>query len=257
MKTSNKQSHHTASFANILFLGVAIILGGHYSYWNIGLEINFWEYLGSILFMGSGYLCLSLCLCEMTSAMPFSGGTYGLARVTLGKFPAFLMGTCEYIEYLNCTAFAMEISGEMVSTLIYGTPDCHLQPLFWFIFYLYLVCWQLTPRKVFWWYMSLLGLFVIVMLTIYCVLSPLHANFNQHITHQPHMNHDSAHSHTYQSFRVLPFASWFFMGLETVPLTAGNLCCFLRSCQFTYYIISQEMHFSQTNQFQKQFVPSL
>eukprot|EP01034_Spumella_vulgaris_P032394 gene32394-39989_t len=28
----------------------------------------------------------------MNATFPFSGGTYGIARVTLGKFPAFLIG---------------------------------------------------------------------------------------------------------------------------------------------------------------------
>jgi len=38
-----------------------------------GFNIGFWEFFIIVLVVGSGYLCLALCLAEMTSFLPFAG----------------------------------------------------------------------------------------------------------------------------------------------------------------------------------------
>lgn len=40
---------------------------------NAGLKEGFWKFFVSMLLVGTGYLCLTLCLAEMTSMMPFAG----------------------------------------------------------------------------------------------------------------------------------------------------------------------------------------
>eukprot|EP01035_Chromulina_nebulosa_P017292 gene17292-22828_t len=36
----------------------------------------------------------------MISALPFSGGAYGLARLLIGFYPGFMVGIFEAIEYI-------------------------------------------------------------------------------------------------------------------------------------------------------------
>lgn len=62
------------------FLGIAIVIGGQQFSWNAGLEAGFYTTLFTVLFIGSGYYCMCLCLSELTSMLPFSGGAYGFLQ---------------------------------------------------------------------------------------------------------------------------------------------------------------------------------
>jgi APA family basic amino acid/polyamine antiporter len=50
----------------------------------------------------AGVVCVltSLCYAEVSALMPSAGGSFTYARVTLGRFPAWLIGWCMVMEYL-------------------------------------------------------------------------------------------------------------------------------------------------------------
>lgn len=50
----------------------------------------------------AGAVCLltSLCYAEISALIPAAGGSFSYARVTLGRFPAWMIGWCMVIEYL-------------------------------------------------------------------------------------------------------------------------------------------------------------
>jgi ethanolamine permease len=52
---------------------------------------------------GIAFMILSFCLAEMSSALPFSGGSYGYARCTLGIRVGLLIGCFESLEYVLTT----------------------------------------------------------------------------------------------------------------------------------------------------------
>eukprot|EP01038_Epipyxis_sp_PR26KG_P018267 gene18267-25703_t len=60
-----------ASFQHIYFLGICVVFFGSLTEW-VGLSAGFWTFMFSNIFMGSGYVCLCLCLAEMSSLFPFS-----------------------------------------------------------------------------------------------------------------------------------------------------------------------------------------
>lgn len=53
--------------------GITIVIGGQLIYWNLALDGGFWPFCLTTLLVGTGYLCLTLCLSEMTSFLPFAG----------------------------------------------------------------------------------------------------------------------------------------------------------------------------------------
>ena len=81
-------------------LGITVVIGGQYFSWNEGLTAGFGSYLIATLLVGSSYVCLCFCNAEITSALPFAGGAYGIARVSLGLYPGFIIGCLEAIEYI-------------------------------------------------------------------------------------------------------------------------------------------------------------
>lgn len=59
--------------------------------------------------ISDGNPVLPLLQTELCSAVSFSGGTYGLARVVLGFYSGFMIGTLELLEYtLMATASIVE-----------------------------------------------------------------------------------------------------------------------------------------------------
>lgn len=91
--------------SDLFFFGLCGITNGLYSYWNLGLAISgFGTYLIVIIWMGSAYFCYLRCTAELSSAIPFAGGSYGLARITLGNYLGYFVGTMESLEYIALTA---------------------------------------------------------------------------------------------------------------------------------------------------------
>ena len=86
----------------MIVVGFAMILGNRSALWNTGLSYGYPSLVFNLLYGGSGFLCLNLCMGEMSSALPFSGGIFGFVRATLGPFMGFLVA-CSEIVYCITT----------------------------------------------------------------------------------------------------------------------------------------------------------
>jgi ethanolamine permease len=118
---------------DIWALGITIVIGGQYFGWNLGLEYaGFNSMIAITLIFIVGYSCLCCCTSEMSSVIPFAGGAYGLARVTLGNFLGYLIGCCETLEYIIYVATSAVSLGEMITEA--NPAASAFQPLIWFVF---------------------------------------------------------------------------------------------------------------------------
>ncbi len=54
-------------------LGMAVVFGGHFFGWNIGVNNGFGSYVIALLIVSVGHCFLSCCLAELMSIFPFSG----------------------------------------------------------------------------------------------------------------------------------------------------------------------------------------
>ncbi|MCX7287577.1 MAG: amino acid permease [Rhodobacterales bacterium] len=82
-------------------LGVGAVISGHFSGWNLGLAVGGWGgMLIAAAIMAVMFLALSLCIAEMSTALPLNGGSYPFARFALGPFWGFVSGICEHIEFI-------------------------------------------------------------------------------------------------------------------------------------------------------------
>jgi len=74
-------------FLDIYSLGICIVVGGQYYGWMKSLVNGFGSAIIAMFLIGTAYVALILCNAEVTSALPMSGGSYAVARCTLGFFP--------------------------------------------------------------------------------------------------------------------------------------------------------------------------
>ena len=81
-------------------LGVAYVISGDFAGWNFGLAQGGWGGMFiATVFAAIMYLCMCLSMSEMSTMLPTAGGGYSFARTAFGPFGGYLTGTAILIEY--------------------------------------------------------------------------------------------------------------------------------------------------------------
>lgn len=103
-------------------LGVAYVISGDFSGWNLGLAEGGWGgLLIAFLLMGLMYTCMVFGLAELSSTLPTAGAGYGFARRALGPLGGFATGMAILIEYAVAPAAIATFIGGYVQAL--GLPE--------------------------------------------------------------------------------------------------------------------------------------
>ena len=201
---------------DIWVLGITVVIGGQYFSWNAGLAAGFGSYLISTVLMGMAYVCLCICNAEVASALPFAGGAYGMARVSLGLYAGFLIGCLEASEYIAYVASSCIVLSSLVCDTTGSSPS--LIPLYSLIFFLVAVWIQVSGGRLFWRFNAVLGVISIGILLMYNFGSLYWAN----IANFSSPSTTGSYEYTYfvggmRSFvTVTPLAAWWFVGVESL-----------------------------------------
>ena len=174
--------------------------------------------------MGSAYICLCLCNAELTSSLPFAGGAYGLARVTLGLFPGFLIGCCEAMEYMIYVASSTIFLSEILTT-VSNAPN-FIIPIYSLVIYVVACGILIIGGSIFWQISSIVGVLSLLILLVFCFGSIPFTYFTQNAP-SPGTTGSLDFEPSYfiggvcGFLKVLPLAAWFFVGVESLNLTAS------------------------------------
>eukprot|EP01038_Epipyxis_sp_PR26KG_P007190 gene7190-9808_t len=211
----------TAKAHDLFFLGITIVIGGQIFSWNFGLVSGFWTFFTAWAIMGSGYLCLCLCIAEMMSSLPFAGGAYGFVRLMMSPFVGYMIGCCESIEYIFYVVSSVYPLGQLI-TLIFDGPT-EYEPLYWFLFFAISLAVQITGGNLFWKFNSVLAIVSITIMVFYTFATISHCDFDKNITKNQTI-HDSTDSPTIikEFMYCLPLCAWFFVGIESVSLSGDH-----------------------------------
>lgn len=100
-------------------LGVAYVISGDFAGWHFGLAEGGWGgLLIATLLMATMYVAMVFSLAELSSTIPTAGGGYGFARRALGPLGGFATGTAILIEYAVAPAAIATFIGGYMDTLI-------------------------------------------------------------------------------------------------------------------------------------------
>jgi ethanolamine permease len=100
-------------------LGVAYVISGDFAGWHYGLAEGGWGgLLIATVLMATMYITMVFALAELSTTIPTAGGGYGFARRALGPWGGFLTGTAILIEYTIAPAAIATFIGGYVDTLI-------------------------------------------------------------------------------------------------------------------------------------------
>jgi ethanolamine permease len=99
-------------------LGVAYVISGDFAGWHFGLGAGGWGgLLIATVLMATMYTAMVFALAELSSTIPAAGGGYGFARRAMGPWGGFMTGTAILIEYTMAPAAIATFIGGYVETL--------------------------------------------------------------------------------------------------------------------------------------------
>lgn len=207
---------------DIWALGITIVIGGQYFSWNGGYASGFGSYLISTILIGSSYICLCICNAEISSALPFAGGAYGLARVSLGMYPGFIIGCLEAGEYILYVAQSAISLSQMIIQIT-NTSD-NMLPVYCLIFYISALVIHIAGGKIFWRGNIALALLSIGFLFIFVLGSIPWCDFNNN-AFSPSVTGADRDEYFVGGFSLflsfMPLAAWFYVGVESLNLAAA------------------------------------
>ncbi|KAJ1429280.1 amino acid/polyamine transporter I [Ochromonadaceae sp. CCMP2298] len=213
-----KAIEKVCGFWHIMLFTMSFVLGDVMVTWTAGLTSGFGAYLVAKFTIGTAFICLTLCQAEMTSMLPFSGGSYGFARVTLGPFVGFIVG---YMEALSNFMFTVEVAehfGYLVQRIMGSTSQ--LRPVYWLFFYVPAVSLLLSGSKYFYPVTAGLSVFSLAVIAAYLLGTSPDTNFMKYVVN---IDGSQIYPGGVESFiRLLPLCSQLWLGVQSVTLACEN-----------------------------------
>ena len=205
-------------------LGIAYVISGDYAGWNFGLAQGGWGGLmiASVM-MALMYTCMCFALAELATIAPTAGGGYGFARRAFGPWGGFLTGTAILIEYaIAPAAIAVFIGGYIKSLFEIDIAQWVVSAAFFGIFLgIHIYGAGEALRLIF----GITALAVIALIVWIFAMAPF---FDSAKWFDIAVNPEATGASSFLPFGYLgiwaaiPFAMWFFLAIEGVPLAADG-----------------------------------
>ena len=212
-------------------LGVAAVISGDFSGWNLGFAVGGWGgmFLGTVI-ITIMYLGLTYSIAEMSPALPHTGGAYSFARTAFGPWGGFITGVAENIEYVLTPAVIVYFIGAYL-TAIFDTPAA-FQPLFWIAGYIIFVAANARGVELSFMVTAMVTLLAIAVLVTFFISAIPFFDFGKYALNigadpvtgaaveLPEGNGPFLPFGIYGVLASMPFAVWLFLAIEQLPLAA-------------------------------------
>ncbi|MFV9633381.1 amino acid permease [Mycobacterium neumannii] len=223
-----RQLKRTAGFWGLWGIGVAAVISGDFSGWNFGIGAAGWGGLAiASVVIVIMYFGMLFSIGEMSAAMPHTGGAYSFARAAMGPWGGFVTGFAETIEYVFTTAVIVYFSASYANAVTTDLFNLSLPMwVWWIILYALFVglnSWGAEISFKFALVVAILSIGILVLFGILAIANGA-VDFSKLFDIAP--DPDAAGSSTFLPFGwvailyAMPFAMWFFLGIEELPLAA-------------------------------------
>jgi ethanolamine permease len=205
-------------------LGIAAVISGDFSGWNFGLATSGWGgMVVAFIIVVVMYFGMLFSIGEMSSAMPHTGGAYSFARAAMGPWGGFVTGLAETIEYVATTAvivyFSAGYANEITGTFGFELPTW----VWWIILYVVFIALNTAGASISFKFAVVVSIISIGILAVFAISALVSGTFSAaNLFDVPADAGQSAflpHG-VFPILLVLPFAMWFFLGIEELPLAA-------------------------------------
>jgi len=205
-------------------LGVAAVISGDFSGWNLGLDAGgFGGLLVATLIITVMYFGLCYSIAEMSPALPHTGGAYSFSRSAMGPWGGFATGVAETIEYVLTPAVIVTFSGAYLQSIFNSWFDWSPATwVWWLILYILFVGLNVVGVEASFRFTVFICLLALAVLAIFFVASLWDFSWSNLTNIEPEGgNSDWFPFGTVEGvFLALPFAIWFYLAIEELPLAA-------------------------------------
>ncbi len=216
-------------------LGVGYVISGMYFGWNLGLEKGGTLGLGiATFFIMIMYITFSLCYTELACAIPKAGGAFDYADKALGRHLGFVAGMAQIIEFVFAPpAIAFGI-GAYFHLLFPELPVIGIAIFCYFVF----TALNIIGVKASASFELFITIVAVVELLIFSGFTLPHFKFEN-------LTINSFPNGIEGVFMAIPFAIWFFLGLEGIANVAEetinpqkNITIGFASAMFTLAVLA-------------------
>ncbi len=201
-------------------LGVGAVISGDFFGWNFGLAAGgFGGLLIATLVITVMYAGLCFSIAEMAAALPHTGGAYSFARSAMGPWGAYVTGLAENMEYVLTPAVIVVGIGGYLGA-IFETP-ASMEPLWWLAAYALFVGLNVAGVETTFRFTVLITALALGVLFVFWVFAFPHFDLQWALDIEPEPGRSAWLPHGPRGvFAALPFAIWFFLAIEQLPLAA-------------------------------------
>jgi ethanolamine permease len=222
-------------------LGVGAVISGDYYGWNFGLSTaGFGGLVIATVIIAIMYYGLCYSIAEMSPALPHTGGAYSFARSAMGPWGGFLTGLAENMEYVITPAVVVGAMGLLMQALVIemfdvaGDPWWNSEPFWWAVFYVIFVGINVVGIELTMRFTVVITLLALGVLAIFYVSALVSGKFDPDLWFNIPKDWDGETTSALLSggggpflplgisgiFKALPFAIWFYLAIEEIPLAA-------------------------------------
>lgn len=212
----------TAGWVLLAGLGVSYVISGDYSGWNFGLEQGGFGGLAiAAVIIAAMYFAMVLGMAEMSSALPAAGGGYTFARRALGTWGGMATGTAVLIEYAIAPAAIATFIGAYVESLhLFGITDGWWVYLAVYAIFIGVHLAGVGEALKVMFVITAIALAGLIVFAIAAIGDFSWSNLTD-IAPSDATGASSFLPHGYLGiWAAIPFAIWFFLAVEGVPLAA-------------------------------------
>ncbi|MCA9027462.1 MAG: ethanolamine permease [Planctomycetaceae bacterium] len=200
-------------------LGVGAVISGDFGGWNYGLQHGGFGGLAiGTLLMAVMYVCMVFTIAELSAALPHAGGFFSFTRCAFGPTGGFICGLTDTIEYVLTPAVIVYVIGGYMGKLFPGIPA----PVWWIAYYVVFVGINIRGVEL----TLKVGLVVTlialaVQVTFYVSVLAKGAFSRELLFVDSTGASVGILPNGWQGvFAALPFAMWFYLAIEQLPLAA-------------------------------------
>ncbi|TCS63431.1 amino acid permease [Varunaivibrio sulfuroxidans] len=219
----NRGLRRYAGVWSLWALGVGAVISGDFFGWNFGLTSGgFGGLLYATVIIAVMYIGMCYSLAEMSPALPHTGGAYSFGRTAMGPWGGFITGLAENMEYvLTPAVIVVGIGGYMGAIFndLFGVQIA--DPVWWLVSYAVFVglnFWGVELTFKFSVFITFLALLILLVFWIGAI--PLF-HWDNLLTVAPDPGHGAWLPKGMMGIAyALPFAMWFYLAIEQLPLAA-------------------------------------
>ncbi|MBA3690151.1 MAG: amino acid permease [Actinobacteria bacterium] len=217
-------------------LGVGAVISGDFYGWNAGLITGgFGGLLIATAVIAVMYYGLCYSIAEMSPALPHTGGAYSFARSAMGPWGGFLTGLAENMEYVITPAVVVAAMGVLMHDImaglldITGDPFWNSEPFWWAVFYVIFVGINIIGIEATMRFTVGITVIALGILAFFYVAALVSGKFDFGLLFNipdgggdplPDGGGPFLPFGISGIFKALPFAIWFYLAIEEVPLAA-------------------------------------